>query len=80
MTEDWQRFGAILLLAVLGGGILSLMGMTILNDGKVTAQDMGWFAAALLAIRDIVSKMEKIALGIRTPERPTEAIGDDGRV
>ena len=77
MTEDWQRFGAILLLTILGIGCLVLMGMTIAGDGKVSAQDMGWFAAALLAIRDIVSKMEKIALGIRTPDAPTKPIGDD---
>ena len=77
MTDDWQRFGAILLLAVLGCGILVLMGMTIMGDGKVTAQDMGWFAAALLAIRDIVSKIEKVALGIRTPDAPAKPMGEE---
>lgn len=77
MNEDWQRIATVFLLAVLGMGVLTLMGMTILNDGKVSAQDMGWFAAALLAIRDIVSKMEKVALGIRTPDRPVEPMGKD---
>ena len=77
MTDDWQRFGAILLLAILGIGILVLMGLTIAGDGKVTASDMGWFAAALLAERDIFSKIEKIALGIRTPDAPTKAVGEE---
>ena len=77
MNDDWQRFGAIAVLALLGIGILILMGMTIMDDGQVSASDMGWFAAALLAERDIFSKIEKIALGIRTPDRPTTPIGEE---
>lgn len=77
MTDGWQRLGAVLLLALLGAGILVLMGMTIMGDGKVNAQDMGWFAAALLAERDVFSKIEKIALGIRTPEPAAKPMGED---
>ena len=77
MSDNWQRFGAIGVLAVLGVGILVLMGMTIWSDGDVSASDMGWFAAALLAERDIFSKIEKIALGIRTPDAPAKPMGSD---
>lgn len=77
MTDHWQRFGAVSLLFFIGAGILVLMGITILQDGKVTTEDMGWFAAALLALRDVISKIEKITLGIRTPETSTKPIGGD---
>lgn len=70
MTEHWQRQTAIVLLGLLGGGVLVILYALITSDGKVTQGDAGEIAAALLTVREIISKMEKIALGVRTPAPP----------
>ncbi|QDP55556.1 MAG: hypothetical protein Unbinned273contig1001_47 [Prokaryotic dsDNA virus sp.] len=77
MNHDWQRFAAIVMLALLGGGIVAWLIVSVIADGKVTAIDGGALAAAFLSLREVFSKIEKIALGIRTPEPPTEPIGED---
>ncbi len=77
VNHDWQRFAAIVMLALLGGGIVAWLIVSVVWDGKVTAIDGGALAAAFLSLREVFSKIEKIALGIRTPEPPTEPIGED---
>ena len=72
MSEDWQRSIAVILLAALGGGILWFMIVAISSDGKFGLDDGGWLAAAFLSLREVMSKVEKIALGVRTPAPPLE--------
>lgn len=52
---------AIVAMTVIGVGILIITGLVAFNDGKLTVEDAGWGGAALLALRDVMSKIEKIA-------------------
>ncbi|GGD73817.1 hypothetical protein [Croceicoccus mobilis] len=76
MTQDWQRTIAVFLLGGLGGGVLWIVGLMVMADGKVTIGDAGNITAGWLSLREIISKMEKIALGVRTPAPPVDPIGD----
>ena len=70
---EWQqRFAAIVMLALLGGGIVAWLIVSVVWDGRLSAVDGGALAAAFLSLREVFSKIEKIALGIRTPEPVTE--------
>lgn len=55
---------AILVLGALGVGVLGLMGFLAWQQGSV-AESAGWFTAGLLALREVVSKVENVALGLR---------------
>lgn len=77
MNHDWQRFAAIVMLALLGGGIVAWLIVSVVWDGKLSAVDGGALAAAFLSLREVFSKIEKIALGIRTPEPVTDPVGEE---
>jgi len=68
--NDRLSMVAIALLAVLGGGILYIMGMMVLQDGALTGGDTGEIVAGFLSIREIISKIEKIVLRIRSDGEP----------
>ena len=70
MTEGWTRFAAIILLAMLGGGIVAVLFVLVSADGKLGADDGGWLTAGFLSLREVFSKIEKISLGVRTPAPP----------
>lgn len=76
MNEDWQRTAAIVLLAALGGGIVFILFELVGADEQLTNSDAGWLSAGFLSLREIFSKMEKIALGVRTPAPPVDPVGD----
>lgn len=62
MTEPWQRTTAVILLASLGAGIIVFMVQAITKDGALTGDDGGWLAAAFLSLREVMSKIESVAL------------------
>lgn len=65
MTAAWLRFAAIAWVALLGGGVLIFMGLAV-RLGPDTLEGGGWLTAGFLALREVYSKIENIALGIRT--------------
>lgn len=69
---DRTRLTAIWLLALLGAGIVAWLITTVLGNGEIDLQDGGILAAAFLSLREVMSKIEKIALGVRTPAPPSE--------
>jgi len=75
MSEHWQRFASIVLLGLLGGGIIAFMGVAVSQDG-ITGDDAGWIAAAFLSLREVMSKIENVSLGIRTPAPPVPPAGE----
>lgn len=76
MNADWQRFAAILLLAALGIGIIVVMGFAVTRDGTIGTDDGGWLAAGFLSLREVMSKIENVSLGIRTPAPPVPPAGE----
>lgn len=62
---------ALYVLALLGAGLLLLMGFLAYQKGGV-AEAAGWFTAGLLALREIISKIENVALNIRNAASETE--------
>jgi len=75
MTEHWQRFASIVLLGLLGSGIIAFMGVAVTADG-ISGDDAGWIAAAFLSLREVMSKIENVSLGIRTPAPPVPPAGE----
>jgi len=75
MSEHWQRFASIVLLGLLGSGILAFMGVAVTQDG-IAGDDAGWIAAAFLSLREVMSKIENVSLGIRTPAPPVPPAGE----
>lgn len=65
-----ERRMAIVALALLGIGILVLMAYMMYQSSD-TAEAAAWFATGCLALREVVSKIENIALGLRL-EPPLE--------
>jgi SNF family Na+-dependent transporter len=76
MTENWQRFASIVLLGLLGAGIIGFMVVSIMHDGQMSAADAGWITAAFLSLREVMSKIENVSLGIRTPAPPVAPAGE----
>ena len=68
MNQDWMRFAAICLLAFLGLGVIVFLCAGVISDGKINISEGGLVAAAFLSLREVVSKIEKVSLGVRTPE------------
>ena len=62
MIHDWQRMAAIVLLSLLGAGIIYVLVMIVSGAG-LTKESAGWATAGFLSLREIFSKVEKIALG-----------------
>lgn len=76
MSEPWQRFASIVLLGLLGLGILAFMVVATTQDGVVSGVDAGWITAAFLSLREVMSKVENVSLGIRTPAPPVSPAGE----
>lgn len=76
MNHNWQRFAAVGFLFALGAGIIWFMMIAIEADGQLTANDGGWMAAAFLSLREVMSKIENVAMGIRAPAAPTDPMGE----
>jgi hypothetical protein len=51
------------------------MGVAVSQDG-ITGDDAGWIAAAFLSLREVMSKIENVSLGIRTPAPPVAPAGE----
>jgi len=75
MSEHWQRFASIVLLGALGTGIIVFMAVAVTQDG-ISGDDAGWIAAAFLSLREVMSKIENVSLGIRTPAPPVPPAGE----
>jgi hypothetical protein len=60
---------AIAVLGILGVGVLLLMGFLAWREGSAS-EAAGWFTAGLLALREVVSKIENVALNIRSGAQP----------
>jgi hypothetical protein len=54
---------AIFVLGTLGVGVLSLMAYMMYHSGT-RAEAAAWFATGCLALREIVSKIENVAMGV----------------
>lgn len=55
----------VLTLGVLGAGVLALMGLMAWQEGS-QLEAAGWLTAGYMALREIVSKLENVALNIRS--------------
>jgi hypothetical protein len=64
VKSDRPSLVAIILLAILGGGIIYIMKIMVMQDGAITGGDTGEIVAGFLSIREIISKIEKIARNI----------------
>lgn len=62
---------AVLVLGALGAGILIIMGY-MTYEAETLAEAAGWFATGCLALREVISKIENIALGLRGSASPDE--------
>ena len=69
---DWLRFWTIGLLAALCAGLIGFLwlGFWPGSDGTIDAETGGWITAAFLAIREFISKMEKIVNGPTARDAP----------
>jgi hypothetical protein len=67
MMVSKLRTTAVWLLALLGAAIIGFLYFSI-RPGASAQEAGGWIAAGFLALRDVISKIEKIVLG---------RIGDD---
>lgn len=56
---------SIIVLGALGVGVLALMAFLAWQKGSAS-EAAGWFTAGLLALREVVSKIENVALNIRS--------------
>jgi len=75
MNEQWQRFSSILLLGALGTAIVVFLGIAVTEKGGIDGDDTGWIAAGFLSLREVMSKIETVSLGIRTPAPPVTPAG-----
>lgn len=55
---------AVLCLALLGAGVLVLMGYLAFKTGD-NLEAAGWLTAGFLSLREVVSKIENVAMNIR---------------
>jgi len=55
---------SIIVLGVLGVGVLALMAFLAFQQGS-DLEAAGWLTAGLLALREVISKIENVALGLR---------------
>ena len=67
MNEQWQRFTSLVLLGVLGAGIIVFLVMAVTEKGGLNGDDTGWIAAGFLSLREVMSKIEAVSLGIHRP-------------
>lgn len=78
MSEEWQRTIAIGLLALIGLGIVVIMGIQIGKAGD-TSEAAAWFTAGFLSIREVISKIEQVALGGLSPAKPAGPTDGTGK-
>ena len=64
---------AIGILGALGGGVLGLMAWLAYQSGD-NLEAAGWLTAGFLSLREVVSKLENVALGLHNG--PTEGNDD----
>lgn len=62
MSTHGTTLATIVLLAAIGGGIIAYLIVSLYSGADMSAKDGGLVAAAFLSIREVVSKMEKVAL------------------
>lgn len=55
---------AVLSLALLGAGVLGLMAWLAYQSGD-KLEAAGWLTAGFLSLREVVSKIENVSLGLR---------------
>lgn len=62
MKIDWLRFWTVTLLAALCAGLIGFLWLAFWPNagGKINAEMGGWITACFLAIREFISKIEKI--------------------
>lgn len=63
---------AVMILGALGVGVLALMGFMAYQEAVTLKEAVGWTLAGWLSIREIMSKIENVALGIRQGSAPIE--------
>lgn len=59
------RREAVRILGVLGAAILGLMGFMAYHEALTLREAVGWTLAGWLSVREIMSKIENVALGSR---------------
>ena len=59
---------AVLSLALLGAGVLGLMVWLAYQSGD-NLEAAGWLTAGFLSLREVVSKIENVSLGLRGGDR-----------
>lgn len=62
---------SVFVLGVLGVGVLSLMAYLAWQQGS-KLEAAGWLAAGFLALREVISKIENVALGLRQNGAPDD--------
>lgn len=60
------RREAVRILGALGICVLGLMGFMSYHEAMTLREAVGWTLAGWLSIREIMSKIENVALGIKT--------------
>ncbi|MFN3991269.1 MAG: hypothetical protein ACK4IS_13555 [Erythrobacter sp.] len=60
------------ILGGLGLGVLGLMGYMTYHEAVTMKEAAGWVVAGWLALREIISKIENVALGLRSTTREIE--------
>lgn len=72
MNEEWQRTVAIVLLAAIGLSIIVVMGIQVGAAAKSAdaSEAAAWFTAGFLSVREVISKIEQVALGGLSPAKP----------
>ena len=63
---------AVMILGGLGAGVLGLMGFMAYQEAVTLKEAVGWTLAGWLSIREIMSKIENVALGVRQGSPPLE--------
>jgi hypothetical protein len=66
------RREAVRILGALGVCIVGLMGYMAYHEAMTLREAVGWTLAGWLSIREIMSKIENIALGIRQGSAPID--------
>jgi hypothetical protein len=66
------RRHTITILGAIAGGVLVLIGLTSYLEAMTLKEAAGWALAGYMSVREIVSKIENVALNIRNGSAPEE--------
>jgi hypothetical protein len=66
------RRHTITILGAIAGGVLVLIGLTSYLEAMTLKEAAGWALAGYMSVREIVSKIENVALNIRNGSAPIE--------